>query len=446
MTALAPHAERFRPALPAMPRRSPRPAGAKSVLLGLFVVLLVLPVPDVPGWGISLSTLVFCFLGLQLAAASRRISLRPYVLWILLAALIWMGRFLSIAGNVLANNLADLSSSDVLALLRFAFWMTVFVGTAFVASQNHMGAWLCSFLGVLLAALGLLRLAEAFALGTWGPAEAILRTPNDYGLLFSTFTPFLVWLALTKRGWRQLACSLCSCMVLIAVAANGSRSSWVAVALGLLLTVGLFACTNRHALRRTAAAIAGLAAAALLSATIIPDRLWTPVKERFATLDHLEQDKPYAVRLLMLQKAANLFADNPVFGIGAGRFRSTNAALVVPALLDHKSRARLDTKSAHNSYAAALAETGAVGAAPLLLFLLILLFRGAASVWRGVRRGEDWIVPVYVSFVCMSVHLWTLAGLTGSLPWFVYGLLAAVIHQSRRREFGVWRRGSVAQA
>jgi hypothetical protein len=32
----------------------------------------------------------------------------------------------------------------------------------------------------------------------------------------------------------------------------------------------------------------------------------------------------------------------------------------------------------------------------------------------------------------MSLHLWTISGLTGTAPWFVYGLAAAVIERGRR--------------
>jgi hypothetical protein len=31
----------------------------------------------------------------------------------------------------------------------------------------------------------------------------------------------------------------------------------------------------------------------------------------------------------------------------------------------------------------------------------------------------------------MSIHLWTLSGLTGTAPWFLYGILAGVIELSR---------------
>jgi hypothetical protein len=39
---------------------------------------------------------------------------------------------------------------------------------------------------------------------------------------------------------------------------------------------------------------------------------------------------------------------------------------------------------------------------------------------------------VFAGFVTMSIHLWTLSGLTGTAPWFLYGMLAGVIELSRR--------------
>ncbi len=405
------------------------PLRRTRVLLGLFAVTLVIPFLDIPGWGISVSTPVFCFLALDLALGQESVDWRPYRKWILLAALFWTGQFLSIAGNVLTGQLAELSGQDVLHLVRLAYWMTVFVGVVALVSQWSLGAWLCKLLGSSLIGLSLLRLAEALGLDTWGYAKALLYTPNGYGLLFSAFTPFLVWLVLTETGWRRLFYGAGLVITVLAIAGNGSRSSWVAVTLGTLLVGFLFALTqSRPIARLVPVAVAG-AAIGLLAISMVPQRLSQPVRDRSSSFERLDKDKSYASRLAMLKKAGDLFSQNPILGIGAGRFRRARVALDIPPVLHSKNEQDLNQRSAHNTYAGLLAESGVAGAMPLALLLLVLVCRGWLAVWRGARKGIGWSIPVYAAFLAMSAHLGALAGLTGALPWFVYGLVAAAIQR-----------------
>jgi hypothetical protein len=88
-----------------------------------------------------------------------------------------------------------------------------------------------------------------------------------------------------------------------------------------------------------------------------------------------------------------------------------------------------------------LAETGLLGSIPFGLLLLTLTVRGYRACKNLARQGQAWVLGIYAGFVGMSVHLWSLSGLTGTAPWFVYGLLAAVIvmdKQSAHAEEKQW--------
>jgi len=61
-----------------------------------------------------------------------------------------------------------------------------------------------------------------------------------------------------------------------------------------------------------------------------------------------------------------------------------------------------------------------------------LALAGLPAAVNQARAGESWALPAYASFIALSLHLWTLSGLTGTLPWFVYGLIAALIDRRRR--------------
>ena len=396
-------------------------------LLGLFAVCLVIPVADVPGWGISLSTPIFCFLALDLAVRRDAAGRRPYTKWILLAALFWLGQFFSIAGNVLVGNLSEVSLGDILHLVRFAYWMTVFVVVTALLSRLELGPWLCRLLANALMALGALRLVEAFGLGTWGYAKAVLYTPNGYGLLFSTFTPFLLWSVLAETGWRRLWFGLGLAIAALAIAGNGSRSSWVAVSLGLLVVGFWFAASQPRALTRLMPVLLAGAALCLIAVSLLPAHMLQPVSDRFLTVERLDRDKSYAIRQVLLRKTADLFLSYPLLGVGSGRFRGTHAPMEIPHLLHFRNEADLNRRSVHNAYAGVLAESGLAGMLPLAVLLSVLAWQG----WRAARLRapqESWVIAVYASFIAMSIHLCTVAGLTGTAPWFLYGVVAALIH------------------
>jgi O-antigen ligase len=396
-------------------------------LLGLFAVCLVIPVADVPGWGISLSTPIFCFLALDLVSRRDAAGRRPYTKWIVLAALFWLGQFFSIAGNVLAGELSEVSPGDILHLVRFAYWMTVFVVITVLLSWLDRGPWLCRLLANALMALGALRLAEALGLGTWGYAKAVLYTPNGYGLIFSTFTPFLLWSVLAETGWRRVWFGFGLAIAVLAIAGNGSRSSWVAVTLGVLIVAFWFAASQPRALRRLMPVLLAGVALSLIALLSLPADMLRPVSDRFSTVERLDRDKSYAIRQVLLRKAADLFSANPLLGVGSGRFRATHAPMEIPRLLSFRNEADLNRRSAHNAYAAVLAESGLVGALPLAGLLYVLAWQG----WRAARLRapqESWAIAVYASFIAMSAHLCTVGGLTGTAPWFLYGVVAALIH------------------
>jgi O-antigen ligase len=398
-------------------------------------VCLVIPVADVPGWGISLSTPIFCFLALDLALRRDDAGRRPYTKWIVLAALFWLGQFFSIAGNVLLGELSAVSLGDVLHLVRFAYWMTVFVVVTVLLSRLDLGPWLCRLLAITLAGLSALRLVEAFSLGTWGYAKAVFYTPNGYGLIFSTFTPFLLWSVLAETGWRRVWFGLGLALTVLAIAGNGSRSSWVAVTVGVLIVGFWFAASQPGALRRLMPVLLACAALCLIALSLLPAHMLQPVSDRFSTVSRLDRDKSYTTRQVLLRKTADLFLANPLLGVGTGHFRGTRTPMEIPRLLHARNEADLNRRSAHNAYGAVLAESGLAGALPLAALLSVLAWQGCCAA-RLRAPQESWVIAVYASFIAMSAHLCTVAGLTGAAPWFVYGVVAALIHS---REAGYSR-------
>jgi len=137
-------------------------------------------------------------------------------------------------------------------------------------------------------------------------------------------------------------------------------------------------------------------------------------------------------RQMMVQKGIKLFKESPLIGVGASRFRKESTELELSGVFRLYSQSKFDRKSAHNSYIGFLAETGLVGSIPLAILILMLGFQGVKAGIRQARREELWALSVITSFIGMSIHMWTISALAGTVTWFAYGLVAALILFDRR--------------
>jgi O-antigen ligase len=165
-----------------------------------------------------------------------------------------------------------------------------------------------------------------------------------------------------------------------------------------------------------------------------PSQVSAAFDKRLATFQNLEEEKSYMIRQLMIQKGLRLFEDSPIIGVGASRFTKETITLEIPQVLAYGTQSHFNIKSAHNSYVAVLAETGLIGSVPFLILLIILGIRGLKATVKQVRKGRVVVLSVFTSFVGMSIHMWTMATLTNTANWFVYGLLAAVIMINQRED------------
>lgn len=104
----------------------------------------------------------------------------------------------------------------------------------------------------------------------------------------------------------------------------------------------------------------------------------------------------------------------------------------LPYVLRGSSVARLNQKTAHNTYLGVLAENGLAGAVPLILLLLYLSIEGGISTVKNLKQNQFSALYVFIAFIQMSAHFWVLAGLTGTSTWFIYGLVGGMIMLVKR--------------
>jgi O-antigen ligase len=296
-----------------------------------------------------------------------------------------------------------------------------------VVSAGKLAPSVSRVLGWSILALVFLRWGEVLIYGNIGAWTGThLLTQNTYGFLFSTFSPFLMVMYFSERKWESRFAVFGNVLLWGAVAINGSRGSWIAILAGVIIFLALLGWSQP---RKAVGGVffflfmIGFAFLAFSASTQIS----YAVESRLNTFQNLNEEKSYVIRQLMDQKALRLFEQSPWFGVGAGRFLVSSVPLDIPQVLRYADQAHFDEKSPHNSYLGFLAENGLFGAVPFGILLLLFATLGFKSAISLSRQKQYWGMAVYVSFIGMSIHMWSISSLTNTANWFVYGLVAAMI-------------------
>ncbi|MCG3133156.1 MAG: hypothetical protein HMLKMBBP_00263 [Planctomycetes bacterium] len=205
-----------------------------------------------------------------------------------------------------------------------------------------------------------------------GPGGPILDN-NDFGLALVMALPLLAYTAREERG-PFLRAILTIMAVACVTGVLFTRSRGGILALTAMGIVWLWK------LRRNAWAL--IAAPTFLAAIIVlaPNELWVRVRN----LTEGAHDPSAQGRLVAWEKAANMAAANPVFGVGPGNFATPDYWYAY-----EPTTSGVAPVVAHNTYFQIVAESGFVG---LAVFVLML----AATLW-GLSRtarpgGEPWRV------------------------------------------------------
>lgn len=398
-------------------------------LFMFFAAYLVIPIYDVPLMGLSLSAPILFLIAVEIFLKPQGRLWRRYFGWVSIAYLFWVGLLISLAGNAVQGTAIPFTSADTITLIRFAYWVLAFLITLLVVANGGFQQQLVTTLGMAVLVLAGLRLYEALVWGKWGAwTSPRLLTQNAYGVQFSTFAPYALWLALILKGLRRWMAAIGVLLMWLAIAGNGSRSSWIAGSISIAVFLLLYALSQR---RRQVWILAVFVSIFVILLSVMPTSAMEPISQRFATLQKAEEDKSFAIRLLMNQKGERLFRQNPLFGAGAGRFTRASVPLDIPRILRYAPQEHFDRKSPHNSYIKLLGETGLVGTVPFAVLLIVLVIGGLRATVLLGRAGETWPIPIYAGFIGMSVHFWTISALTGTAPWFAYGLVAGMIEYAR---------------
>jgi O-antigen ligase len=398
-----------------------------------LVVYIVLPIAQVPLIDTSFSAFIALFLTFGVFFGSEISFFRDYGKWIALGLAIWLGIFFSLAVNSFTWGSGRIDLYNWKFIIRFAYWITVFLMTVCVGSTPGVLPRLAKILVVMITLVGLARWGETivFGAGMGKKAKLLLMTQNSYALGFSTFAPFLLVPLFSRQGKRWLA-GLVAITVWGAVAINGSRGAWVGVMFGIASF--LFLC-----IRVRPSQIMGIFLVILLSLigfmgllSLMPDKFMGYAHTRVTNMSDLDKDKSVSTRKLMIQKGWKMFRESPLVGAGVGSFTKAFIKLERGDRSETSQR-MFNRRSSHNSYIEWLGETGLVGTIPFVLLLLVLGFQGYKSAVYLGRQGDLWALGIYASFLAMSLHLIVVSSLKDTAAWVVYGLVAAMIVAAKDR-------------
>jgi O-antigen ligase len=267
----------------------------------------------------------------------------------------------------------------------------------------------------VFAIFGALIAMEAIVQGLSGTTRLLfVRTPriasmvygpyvnhNHYAGMMEMMAPFVIVLALSDRlqGPQRMVAAFAALLAAGSIILSRSRGGMLAFLLEAAFLAALVLPGSSDKRTRPTLALASLVLAAFL--------FWLgggALLERAGSIGDVSGSQ---VRIDVARDSLRMFAAHPVLGFGLGTF-----PVAYPEYRSFWSTTFMN--QAHNDYAQWLVETGAVGAA-LALWYLVVLFR------RGLERAGE-----------RPLHSWsallTLAALTGVAGLLVHSFFDFNLH------------------
>ena len=195
-----------------------------------------------------------------------------------------------------------------------------------------------------------------------GAVGGMFENPNDLALNLVTFlAPTLFIIIQDKKMSRRLFALLLAALMLAATVATKSRSGFLGlVAMGLVVVY--------YTARVKPGVVLAVVVAGLLAIPAMPSSFWT----RMDSIMNADEDATgsRAARMRLLNQGVEVFADNPLTGIGAGQFQNYAGPGVVEKW-----------RVTHNVWLQVASELGMFG----VMAFLFLVVRAYMANFRALR-------------------------------------------------------------
>jgi O-antigen ligase len=184
--------------------------------------------------------------------------------------------------------------------------------------------------------------------------------------LVTFLAPTLFIVLQDRRPTRRIAALMLAVLMLGAIVCTKSRSGFLGlVAVGLVI--------GYYTVRVRPGAVLAIVVAGVIGVAAAPASFW----DRMDSIMDAQQDPTgsRAARIRLMEQGVQVFADNPVTGIGAGQFKNYQ----MPGVMVEKWRVT------HNVWLQVAAELGIFGLA-IFGFLVCRAFSACAAVNRALRQ------------------------------------------------------------
>lgn len=229
----------------------------------------------------------------------------------------------------------------------------------------------------------------------------IFANPNELAYSLVILLPLAAFLAAGMALVPRLALLGVGLVYVAAILVTFSRSGL----LGLVAVMGLYAWRKRSIL------LQGLMVLLVVAGLVLASRFWS----RGEGFTNLNQDVTVRQRLATSQAGLAMFLDHPLVGVGLG------CSVIAWPLYAPEGLYTRGALVTHNTFVQALAETGAIGFIPFVLFIGFGLYHVRKVALDTARTG----LANLGAGIEIAVWGFVVCGLSGGyvLTWFPYILL-----------------------
>ena len=205
--------------------------------------------------------------------------------------------------------------------------------------------------------------------GMPGRVYSFFDNPNNFAEILVMILPFFLTMLLNLKSAKGKCVALLAAVpCLVAIGMTYSRSSWIGLALAVVVFMGM---QNWRFIPLVI--VLGLAAFPFLPQTII---------NRIFTIGNME-DSSTRYRFAIYEAVGNLLKDRGITGIGLGSDVVKEAFQGYPTMFDGSYPIH-----SHNNYLQVWCEMGALGLVSFLALLLYQLKSGVRAFYRGYGSRE----------------------------------------------------------
>lgn len=294
---------------------------------------------------------------------------------------------------------------------------------------------------------------DRFALlpGDVGRITSFLGNPNLLASVFGFMLPFPLYaLVRLPDRRRQVLAGAVALILLVALALTFSRGSWIAAAAGIGIGALLFEW-------RVLVVGPALAAVALAVVVVIPSHLvgidrvaeapassvgsdgsWAELArtpEASPPPDPLRGRTSEEIRLMFLRDGLRIVRDNPLLGVGPGRYGGAVATIFPSPVYDEYGTTLGRFRTVHNFWLHIAGEVGVIGVALFLTMVAALIIRLARTARRA--DGDRFVVlaGAATAAIVVSINNVTEMVFEGNIPavlvWLILGAGAALAPNPR---------------